>query len=142
MPDSFSEAVSRAMLIGDQNLILLFAPWAFGVAIAHVAKRDFRAHLRRRHPRAYAGIYGVPADRTRYSALDPRAWLLAFRFELSDACRAFGDRRLNMLGRRLRRRVLCAIVLYGVAIGATVDLAQRAADVIPVQQSASAVLQR
>lgn len=97
-------------------IILVFIPWAFAVSLGHVAKQEFRAHLRRRHPRAYARFYGVHADRRRHSAFDPLAWLLQLRFELSDACHAFGDARLSQLGRRLRRRMLSAVLLYCLAL--------------------------
>lgn len=105
------------MTLSTANLILLFMPWACLASLGHVAKRDFRAHLRRRHPRAYQSIYGVHADRSRHSALDPVAWLLQLRFEMSHAWRAFGDAQLDHLGERLRRRTVAAVVLYFGAIG-------------------------
>lgn len=111
--------------MSDSAILLLFAPWAFCVALAHVAKRDFRAYLRRRHPRAYHAVYGTHADRTRHSALDPLAWLLQLRFELSRAHRAFGDERLDHLAGRLRRRLGGAIALYCVALLAVVLAAPR-----------------
>ena len=105
------------MGLSTTNLILLFMPWACVASLGHVAKRDFRAHLRRRHPLAYQQIYGVHADRRRHSALDPVAWLLQLRFEMSDAWRAFGDAELVRLGERLRRRALATLVFYFAAIG-------------------------
>lgn len=105
------------MALSDTQLILTFAPWAFAVTLGHVAKQEFRAHLRRRHPAAYRSIYGAHADRRRHSALDPIAWLLQLRFEMSNAWRAFGDHRLEQLGQRLRQRMLGAVVLYFGALG-------------------------
>lgn len=105
------------MTLSTTNLILLFVPWACLASLGHVAKRDFRAHLRRRHPLAYQRIYGVHADRSRHSALDPVAWLLQLRFEMSPAWRAFGDAQLERLGERLRRRVVATVVLYFGALG-------------------------
>ena len=57
------------MALTDANLVLLFMPWACLVTLGHLAKTEFRAHLRRRHPEAYHHIYGVHADRRRHSAL-------------------------------------------------------------------------
>ena len=105
------------MALSNFNLVLLFMPWACLVALGHMAKQDFRAHLRRRHPEAYRHIYGVHADRRRHSALDPLAWLLQLRFEMSNAWRAFGDRQLERLGTRLRQRMLATVVLYFGAVG-------------------------
>lgn len=105
------------MNMSDTQLILLFAPWAFIVTLGHVAKQEFRAHLRRRHPEAYRRVYGVHADRRRHSAVDPVAWLLQLRFEMSDAWQAFGDHQLARLGQRLRQRMLAAVVLYFGAVG-------------------------
>ena len=111
--------------MSDSAILLLFAPWAFCVALAHVAKRDFRAYLRRQHPRAYHAVYGTHADRSRHSALDPVAWLLQLRFELSPAHRAFGDHRLDRLAARLRLRLGGAVALYCVALGTVVLAASR-----------------
>ena len=108
----------------DLDLILLFAPWAFCIALTHVAQRDFRAHLRRQHPAAYAIVYGAHADRERHSAYNPLSWLLQLRFELSGASRAIGDRRLDTLGRRLRRVMVSAALLYCVAIAAVLSANQ------------------
>jgi hypothetical protein len=105
------------MALTDAHLILLFMPWACLVTLGHLAKRDFRAHLRRRHPTLYHQIYGVHADRSRHSACDPLAWLLQLRFEMSNAWRAFGDSQLERLGTRLRQRMLAAVVLYFGAVG-------------------------
>jgi hypothetical protein len=105
------------MTLSTANLVLLFMPWAFAVTLGHVAKQQFRAHLRRRHPAAYQQIYGAHADRRRHSALDPLAWLLQLRFEMSSAWRSFGDTQLERLGTRLRRRMLGAVVLYFSAVG-------------------------
>jgi hypothetical protein len=104
------------MTLSTANLVLLFMPWAFVVTLGHVAKQQFRAHLRRRHPDAYRHIYGVHADRQRHSAFDPLAWLLQLRFEMSSAWRGFGDSQLDRLGTRLRRRMLGAVVLYFSAV--------------------------
>ncbi len=100
------------MTLSDSHLVLLFIPWACLVALGHLAKQDFRAHLRRRHPAAYHHVYGVHADRRRHCALDPLAWLLQLRFEMSNAWRAFDDRHLERLGVRLRQRMLAAVLLY------------------------------
>ncbi|MCC6707240.1 MAG: hypothetical protein IT492_06735 [Gammaproteobacteria bacterium] len=105
------------MALSDTHLVLMFTPWALLVTLGHVAKQEFRAHLRRRHPEAYRRIYGVHADRRRHSALDPVAWLLQLRFEMSSAWRAFGDHQLERLGQRLRQRMLAAVVLYFGAVG-------------------------
>lgn len=105
------------MALSTANLILLFMPWACLASLGHLAKRDFRAHLRRRHPLAYQRVYGVYADRSRHSALNPVVWLLQLRFEMSHAWRVFGDARLEYLGERLRRRTVATLVLYFGAIG-------------------------
>ena len=101
-----------AMTLSNADLILLFMPWACLVTLGHFAKRDFRAHLRRRHPAIFQHIYGIHADRRRHSALDPLAWLLQLRFEMSNAWRAFGDSHLERLGIRLRQRMISAVLLY------------------------------
>ena len=111
------------MALSTQTLILLFIPWACAFGLGHVAKRDFRAHLRRRHPQAYRAVYGVHADRGRHSALDPLAWLLQLRFELSNAWSAIGDAQLSRLGQRLRRLMLSTMMLYCVAIGCVLGAA-------------------
>ena len=105
------------MAMSDTQVILLFAPWAFAVTLGHVAKQEFRAHFRRRHPAAYQRVYGAHADRRRHSALDPVAWLLQLRFEMSNAWHAFGDQQLSRLGQRLRQRMLAAVVMYFGAVG-------------------------
>ena len=105
------------MALATSSLILLFMPWACLVSLGHVAKRDFRAHLRRRHALVYQRIYGAHADRRRHSALDPVAWLLQLRFEMSNAWQALGDAELDRLGSRLRQRMLAAVLLYFGAIG-------------------------
>lgn len=112
--------------VSTLQIVLLFVPWAFFVSLGHVAKRDFRAHLRRRHPRAYQRVYGVHADRSRHSALDPLAWLLQLRFELSNACHGFGDAHLSQLGQRLRRHMLAAVALYFLAIAGVLGAAHAA----------------
>ena len=105
------------MALSTSDLILLFMPWACLVSLGHVAKRDFRAHLRGRHNLVYQRVYGAYADRSRHAALDPLAWLLQLRFEMSNAWQALHDHQLERLGRRLRRRMLAALVLYCAAIG-------------------------
>ena len=115
-----SPAAAAGIAMSTVFLIVLFMPWACAVGLGHVAKQEFRAHLRRRHPRAYQRVYGAHADRRRHSALDPLVWLLQLRFELSPACHAFGDEQLHRLGRRLRRRMLGAVALYFLAIAAVV----------------------
>jgi hypothetical protein len=107
---------SHTMTLNTANLVLLFMPWAFVVTLGHATKQQFRAHLRRRHPQAYQHIYGAYADRRRHSALDPIAWLLQLRFEMSSAWRGFGDSQLDRLGTRMRRRMLGAVVLYFSAV--------------------------
>ena len=111
------------MQFSDFDLVLLFVPWAFLGALGHVAQRDFRAHLRRHHPHAYAIVYGAHANRGRHSAYNPVPWLLQLRFELSGACRTIGDRRLNVLGGRLRWLLLSAVLLYLLALGIIVETA-------------------
>ena len=119
------------MALSTQTLILLFIPWAFAFGLGHVAKRDFRAHLRRRHPQTYHAVYGVHADRSRHSALDPLAWLLQLRFELSDAWSASGDAQLARLGQRLRRLMLSTMMLYFLAIGGVLGAASAHAPATP-----------
>ena len=105
------------MTLSTSSLILLFIPWACLVSLGHVAKRDFRAHLRRRHTLVYQHVYGVHANRSRHAAMDPVVWLLQLRFEMSNAWRAFDDAQLERLGCRLRQRMLAAVLLYCGAIG-------------------------
>jgi len=108
------------MSLSQPLLIAIFVPWACALALTHVAKRDFRAYLRRRHATIYQRVYGVHADRTRYSALNPLVWALQFRFEVSRACEAVADHHLTRLGRRLRRALVLTIALYFAALGVVV----------------------
>ncbi len=105
------------MALSTSDLILLFMPWACLVSLGHIAKRDFRAHLRRRHALVYQHVYGAHANRSRHAALDPVAWLLQLRFEMSNAWRGLQDAQLDRLGCRLRQRMLAAVLLYFGAIG-------------------------
>jgi hypothetical protein len=114
------------MSLSQPFLIAIFVPWACALALAHVAKRDFRAYLRRRHAAIYQRVYGVHADRTRYSALNPLVWALQFRFEISRACEVLADRHLTRLGRRLRRALVLTIALYFAALAAVVAHAHAA----------------